>query len=52
MRAAEKIVPLLNGRPKSFTKKTSKFPNNDKVRGKIPLNTTNKIATAKIRINK
>ena len=32
---AEKIVPELKGSPRSFTKKTSKLPNNERVDGKL-----------------
>jgi hypothetical protein len=42
---AEKIVPELKGSPRSFTKKTSKLPNNERVDGRSNLKMNKRIDT-------
>ena len=42
------MVPELKGRPKSFTKKTSRLPNNERVEGNKSLKIKSKIPTDKI----
>jgi hypothetical protein len=52
IKKAVKTVPELNGSPISFTKKTSKYPNNLSVDGSKSLKMNNNIETEKILASK